>query len=64
MRQFGLEPEQMATAGGSDANTFNEHGIHTVNLSTGMELVHSTDEHIYLSDMVACTQLLAQVLQA
>ena len=62
MRQFGIEPLHMPTAGGSDANIFNEHGIQTVNISTGMTHVHSTEERIHLSEMVACAQLLAHLL--
>jgi tripeptide aminopeptidase len=62
MRQFGLEPVCTPTAGGSDANIFNEHGIQVVNISTGMDHVHSTEECIHLSEMVACAQLLAHLL--
>ena len=64
VRQLGLEPALLPTPGGSDANILNERGIQTVNLSTGMDRVHSTDERIHLSDMLFCTQLLAHLLDA
>ncbi|MGL1932751.1 MAG: M20/M25/M40 family metallo-hydrolase [Desulfotalea sp.] len=47
-----------ATGGGSDANVFNQHGIETVILGTGMDKVHSTQERVTLSDMVELSELL------
>lgn len=48
----GIEPEHTATGGGSDANIFNQHGIVTLNLSTGMQKVHSHDEFIHIDDLL------------
>ncbi|MBI5634993.1 MAG: M20/M25/M40 family metallo-hydrolase [Nitrospirae bacterium] len=47
-----IKPEHTATGGGSDANIFNQHGIVTLNLSTGMQKVHSHDEFIHIDDLV------------
>lgn len=44
--------------GGSDANIFNGHGLHTAIIATGMTHVHSTDEQISLEDMTDLTALL------
>ncbi|MFS1915498.1 MULTISPECIES: M20/M25/M40 family metallo-hydrolase [unclassified Vibrio] len=44
------------TGGGSDANNFNAKGLTTVNLSTGMAKVHTTEEYIAVKDMVAITE--------
>jgi len=47
----GITPSLVATGGGSDANVFHEHGIMAVNISTGMQKVHSPEEHISLDDL-------------
>jgi len=51
-RAAGMTPEHTVTGGGSDANILNQHGIVTLNLSTGMQKVHSHDEFIHISDLV------------
>ncbi|MBI5074205.1 MAG: M20/M25/M40 family metallo-hydrolase [Nitrospirae bacterium] len=48
----GIRPEHTVTGGGSDANIFNQHGIVTLNLSSGMQKVHSHDEFIQIEDLV------------
>lgn len=63
-RSVGLEPELVASGGGSDANIFNAHGIQTVNVSTGMEKVHTTEEQIAVADMVKCAELVSAILTA
>ncbi len=55
---------EVATAGGgSDANIFNQHGIQTVILGTGMEKVHTVDEQVSLDDMVRVAELLVEILR-
>nr|WP_086940961.1 M20/M25/M40 family metallo-hydrolase [Thaumasiovibrio occultus] len=49
---IGIEPQTASTGGGSDANVFTAKGLKTVNLSTGMSKVHTTEEFIKISDMV------------
>ena len=46
LRQAGIEPRISATGGGSDVNVFNEKGLPSVNLSVGMEKVHTHDEYL------------------
>lgn len=48
----GMKAEHTVTGGGSDANIFNRHGIITLNLSTGMQKVHSHDEFICIDDLI------------
>ena len=50
-RKSGLTPDYTITGGGSDANIFNHNGIKAVNISTGMQNVHSTDEFIHINDL-------------
>ncbi|USH05284.1 M20/M25/M40 family metallo-hydrolase [Grimontia kaedaensis] len=52
----GIEPMTKPTGGGSDANIFNEKGLKTVNLSTGMAKVHTTEEFIAIADLVAISE--------
>ncbi|MCR4727666.1 MAG: M20/M25/M40 family metallo-hydrolase [Lachnospiraceae bacterium] len=42
---LGLQKEFIVTFGGSDGNYFNEVGIETIVLSSGMEKVHTTEEY-------------------
>ncbi|WP_064608454.1 M20/M25/M40 family metallo-hydrolase [Photobacterium sp. J15] len=54
----GVEPQTKSTGGGSDANIFNGKGLKTVNISTGMAKVHTTEEFIKIADMVGVTEFL------
>lgn len=62
MRRRGLEAVLTQSGGGSDANILNARGIPTVNLATGMENVHTTDEQIAVSDMVTMAELVLQLV--
>ncbi|OEE67211.1 peptidase M20 [Enterovibrio norvegicus FF-33] len=53
---IGIEPVTKPTGGGSDANVFNEKGLLTVNMSTGMAKVHTTEEFIAIADLVAISE--------
>jgi tripeptide aminopeptidase len=50
-RELGIEPSFVRTGGGSDANIFHQRGIMAVNISNGMQNVHSADEFILLDDL-------------
>jgi tripeptide aminopeptidase len=62
-RTLGLTPVLVPSGGGSDANVFNAGGIATINISTGMDQVHTTEERIAVADMVQCTEFLLAVLR-
>lgn len=51
------------SGGGSDANLFNQHGIETANLATGMQQVHSVDEYIVVDDLVSVCRLLTEFIR-
>lgn len=59
---IGIDAMTKSTGGGSDANIFNSKGLKTVNLSTGMSKVHTTDEFIAVQDMVNITRFMKQHL--
>ncbi|NGN96193.1 M20/M25/M40 family metallo-hydrolase [Grimontia sp. S25] len=58
----GVEPVTKPTGGGSDANIFNEKGLKTVNLSTGMAKVHTTEEFIAIADLIAISEFVRTYL--
>ena len=60
--EAGFEAQAKPTGGGSDANIFSEKGIKTVNLSTGMAKVHTTEEYIAITDMVGITEFMRTYL--
>ncbi|MDG3085051.1 M20/M25/M40 family metallo-hydrolase [Vibrio hannami] len=53
---MGIEAFTTGTGGGSDANNFYKKGLTTVNLSTGMSKVHTTEEFIAVDDMAKITE--------
>ncbi|WP_019614290.1 M20/M25/M40 family metallo-hydrolase [Psychromonas ossibalaenae] len=59
-----VEALPKSTGGGSDANIFNAKGLKTVNLSTGMAKVHTTEEYITVSDMTSITEFLYTYLSS
>ena len=48
---IGIKPVYTKTGGGSDTNFYNKKGIPTVNVSVGMDKVHTTQECIKISDL-------------
>jgi tripeptide aminopeptidase len=62
-RTLGLTPALVPSGGGSDANVFNAGGIAAINISTGMDKVHTTEERIVVADMVQCAEFLLAILE-
>ncbi len=60
---WGKEFELKASGGGTDANLHNGAGIETIVLGTGMQAVHTVDEHIHLSSMVDCLKLCLGIIE-
>ncbi len=50
------------TGGGSDTNIYNGKGIEAVNVSVGMNKVHSVDENIVIEDMVKAAEFLLAII--
>ncbi|EGU38237.1 hypothetical protein VII00023_08194 [Vibrio ichthyoenteri ATCC 700023] len=60
--QQGLEVQLNDGMGGSDANIFNRSGIPCMDISVGMTQIHSVNECIKKSDIIACRDLIITVL--
>ena len=51
------------TGGGSDTNIYNSKGIEAVDISVGMDKVHSVEERILIDDMVKAAEFLLAIIQ-
>lgn len=51
------------SGGGSDANWFNQYGIESVPLAVGYYQNHTTQEHLYVSDISACARVMTRAIQ-
>ena len=61
--QAGIEVVPEQTGGGSDTNIFHARGLRAVNLSIGMERVHTLEERIAIADMAASARMVAEILR-
>ena len=64
VRAVGLEPQLTVTGGGSDANIYANHGIDSVNMGTGMEIVHTTGEQLCIADMEKAAEVCLEMMKA
>lgn len=62
-KNLGMSLEFKVKEGGSDANVFNERGIKSVILGTGMQRVHTTEEFITKSDLIRASHLLLEIIK-
>jgi tripeptide aminopeptidase len=64
LERAGFEPIEVAVGGGSDANVFNERGLHCVNIANGMANVHTADETIAVADLEAMVAVTLELVAA
>ena len=62
-QSLGLTPALVPSGGGSDANIFNAGGIATINISAGMDKVHTTEERLAVDDLVKSAEFLLAILE-
>lgn len=62
MRECQIEPYYIISGGGSDTSIFNNYGIKTLNLSSGMQQPHTTNEYIDIDDLNKASTLLLQAI--
>lgn len=58
----GLELKLVETGGGSDTNIINGKGIQAVDLSVGMDKVHSVEERILIDELVKAAGFLTAII--
>ena len=61
-KKLGIELKLEATGGGSDTNIINDKGIKAVDISVGMDKVHSVEEQICIDDMVKAAEFLVSII--
>lgn len=59
---LGMAGELRTTLGGSDANVYNAKGVPCIVLGTGMQAIHTHDEHVSRRDLVDTTRLAYEIL--
>ena len=57
-----IKPEFLVSGGGSDTNIINRGKIKAINLSCGMEKVHSTSEYIRIKDLIDGTRMFIAIV--
>ncbi len=60
--KVGVQLKLEATGGGSDTNIINGAGIQAVDVSIGMDKVHSVEEQICIDDMVKAAEFLTAII--
>ena len=61
--EMGLETVIMPSGGGSDTNHFNANGLKAVNLSVGMNKVHTVDEYIKIEDLANGARMVMEIIR-
>lgn len=64
LKQLGVEGKITKSFGGSDATYFFANGIEVVNLGIGMQSVHSSEEHISVSDLETTVRLVESLMES
>jgi tripeptide aminopeptidase len=60
----GCPPREIETGGGADAHAFNERGLQCLNLSSGMEAIHTPDERIEIRHVEALSRITVELIRA
>ena len=60
----GCEVREIETGGGADAHAFNEAGKRCLNLSSGMEAIHTPDERIRVDHVEALSRITVELIRA
>lgn len=62
-KNIGFDFPLRTTLGGSDANAYNAKGVPTIVCGTGMEEVHTHDEHVSQRDLVDLARLAIEIVK-
>jgi tripeptide aminopeptidase len=63
IEKIGLRPEPHVSWGGSDANSFNQRGVRSVNIGIGAQNPHANTEFIYLEDFQNAADIALEILR-
>jgi tripeptide aminopeptidase len=61
LKNMGIEPVIRSTGGGSDVNIYNAKGKVSVDLSSGMEKVHSSNEYVKIAELEKLAVLILEI---
>lgn len=61
LKNMGIEPSIKSTGGGSDVNIYNAKGKISVDLSSGMEKVHSNNEYVKVEELEKLAVLILEI---
>ena len=61
IKEIGIDPVVGSSGGGSDINVFNSKGKRAVNLSSGMEDVHTNSEYVKANQLGKLAQLILEI---
>lgn len=61
LKDLGIKPKIVSTVGGSDVNILNSEGKMAINLSAGMENVHSCREYVKVEELQKLTALILEL---
>jgi tripeptide aminopeptidase len=61
IKKLGIKPRIASSGGGSDVNIFNSKGKKSVNLSSGMEKIHTSDEYVKVEEIIKLAELIAEI---
>jgi tripeptide aminopeptidase len=64
MARVGIKGSFEVSGGGSDTNILNRAGINAINLSAGMQNVHSTKEFIMVRDLIRGTRVVLSIIES
>ena len=63
LNTVGIDAKTTFITGFTDASIYNNHGIEMAVVGIGARLEHSTDEHIYISDMEKALEMLKEIFR-
>lgn len=61
IKKLGIRPKIISSGGGSDVNIFNSKGKTSINLSSGMENIHTGNEYVKVEQLINLVDLIIEL---
>jgi len=61
LKRLNLKSKVISTGGGSDINIFNSKGKVSINLSSGMENIHTSNEFVKVDQLIKLANLIIEL---